>query len=390
MTVLTPPPVFGLPSRFSFAPIANTQSGGRSPFDGTEQWIRQPGERWGAQLAWEGLTQDEWRPLLAFLTQLGGRAGRFAWSPATLMPRRAAGIAGRTNWIPNGQFAGAGVGVLPNGWTFTIGVGATMALAATGTDANGTWVEITFGGTPTGNFCGAFRPASAAAAIGQVWTGACTLQTIGTITNIANIRPAVHDVSAGGAFGTASFGTGTPGALGSPTRREVTRTLADVRAGFGVDVRATTPGAAIALTLRVWTPQLERAAAATAYIATSTGPETVLEGPFVNGANQAGGTLALRGFAGGAEAFRAGDLLGFTDPNGRLRLHMATADAVAAEAGTVSVPIAPPLRLSPANSAVVAIAAPTAVWGLASDRTPMEILRGLIAGGTLDIEERVR
>jgi hypothetical protein len=204
--ILTPPPVFSLPSRFTFAPQANTRTGGRSPFDGSEQTLRQPGERWVATLAWEGLTQDEWRPLLAFMAALGGRAGRFSWSPAAIVPRRATG--------------------------------------------------------------------------------------------------------------------------GAPA-------------------------------------------------------------PVVAGAGQVGSTLALAGFAGAAQVFRAGDLLGFVDGLGRPRLHMATADVSAAGGGTASVPIAPPLRSAPANGAAVNVTNPAVIWGLLSDRSPMDIARGLIAGGTLDIEEKL-
>jgi hypothetical protein len=207
MTLLTPPAVFSLPSRFQIAPVANTQSGGRSPFDGTEQTLRQPGERWAAQLGWDGLTQAEWRPLLAFVVQLGGRAGRFLWSPAPLLPRRATG--------------------------------------------------------------------------------------------------------------------------------------------------------------------------------------GVASGPAVNGGGQMGAALALAGFAASAQAFRAGDLLGFADTGGRPRLHMATADATASGGGGVTVAIAPPLRASPAHGTLVEIVAPTAIWALTADRNPMEVMQGLLAGGTLDIEEKI-
>lgn len=203
MTILTPPDVFNLPSRLTFAPVANTQSGGRSPFDGTEQTLRMPGERWTATLAWEGLTQSEWRPLMAFLARLGGRAGRFTWSPP--FPRRASGL------------------------------GAS--------------------------------------------------------------------------------------------------------------------------------------------------------GPVVAGAGQSGASLALSGWQASAQAFLAGDLLSWTDAAGRQRLHMATADVTATAGGTCTVPIAPPLRSSPVDGGAVEIVAPSAVFRLSQDRNPIDVVRGLIAGGSLDIEE---
>lgn len=204
--ILTPPQAFSEPSRFSFGLQANTRTGGRSPFDGSEQTLRQPGERWVASLAFEGLTQAEWRPLQAFITALGGRAGRFTWSPATLLPRRATG--------------------------------------------------------------------------------------------------------------------------GAPA-------------------------------------------------------------PVVSGAGQAGSTLALAGFAAAANVLRAGDLLGFVDATGRPRLHMATADVTTSGGGAASVPIAPPLRSAPGNGAAVDVTAPAVIWGLLSDRSPMDIVRGLVAGGSLEIEEKL-
>lgn len=78
--------------------IANTQSGGRSPFDGTEQTLVLPGARWAVEAKWEGLQEAEWRPLMAFLWSLQGRAGRFSWTMP--LPRRGT----RTG----GQVAGAG------------------------------------------------------------------------------------------------------------------------------------------------------------------------------------------------------------------------------------------------------------------------------------------
>ena len=200
MTILVPPLVFGLPSRFSFALQAHTQSGGRSPFDGTEQTLEQPGARWAGTLGWEGLTADEWRPLMAFLATLGGRAGRFAWGPP--VPRR---------------------------------------------------------GTRTG----------------------------------------------------------------------------------GV----------------------------------------------VAGAGQVGKQLATSGWAGAGFVARAGDWIGWTGADGRPALHMVTADVDVGAATTATLPIAPAIRRSPAAGAALALAAPTSVWRLAGDRNPLDIARGLIAGGSLDIEE---
>jgi len=85
-TILTPPTAFATPSSFKLTPAANTQSGGVSPLDGTEQTLEQPGARWAATLTFEGMPEAEARAIFAFLAFVGGRAGRFTWSPP--LPRR--------------------------------------------------------------------------------------------------------------------------------------------------------------------------------------------------------------------------------------------------------------------------------------------------------------
>lgn len=114
-----------LPSRFRIELVANSQSGGRSPFDGTEQTLELPGARWAADLSFEGLPSEEHRPFLAFLTALRGRAGRFDWRVP--LPRQ--GVAGGTPVIRQAGLTGvvvrtsgwgAGVAVVPGdfvGWT---------------------------------------------------------------------------------------------------------------------------------------------------------------------------------------------------------------------------------------------------------------------------------
>ena len=198
MAILTPPAEF-IPSRLTPTLVANTQSGGRSPFDGTEQTLELPGARWAATLAFEGLTEAEWRPVFAFIASLGGGAGRFAWALPIL--RR---------------------------------------------------------------------------------------------------------------------GTRTAGVVGA--------------------------------------------------------------------AGQTGKTLATTGWTGSGTAARAGDLIGWNDPTGRPQLHIVTAD-VTPVAGAATLAIAPAIRRSPNAAAALALTAPTAVWKLAGDRNPMEIVTGLIAGGSLEIEE---
>ena len=70
-----------LPSSYDLYVAANTQSGGISPFDKSEQTIEQPGARWVARLNFDNLSFAEGRLLTAVLHGLRGRAGRFQWGP---------------------------------------------------------------------------------------------------------------------------------------------------------------------------------------------------------------------------------------------------------------------------------------------------------------------
>lgn len=87
MAILNWPAALRNPNSARLALAANTQSGGRSPFDGTEQTLELPGSRWTAELRWANLPENHWRLMQAFIASLGGRAGRFRWGP-THMPRR--------------------------------------------------------------------------------------------------------------------------------------------------------------------------------------------------------------------------------------------------------------------------------------------------------------
>lgn len=87
MPILSWPTGLRNPNSARLALVANTQSGGRSPFDATEQTLELPGSRWSAELRWQNLPESQWRIMQAFIASLGGRAGRFAWGP-THMPRR--------------------------------------------------------------------------------------------------------------------------------------------------------------------------------------------------------------------------------------------------------------------------------------------------------------
>jgi hypothetical protein len=114
MAILTFPPEVRNPASVQIGLAALTQSGGRSPFDGTEQVLEMPGARWMAELRFVNLPLDQWRVLHGFVANLGGRAGRFYWGPTRWAPRRGTrggavtitGAAGKviatTGWAPGG------------------------------------------------------------------------------------------------------------------------------------------------------------------------------------------------------------------------------------------------------------------------------------------------
>lgn len=115
MSILSFPIAIPPPSSMTLGLVGNTQSGGRSPFDGTEQTLELPGARWMAELRWQALDEAEWRTLSAFMAQLQGRSGRFTWSPIARFPRR-----GTATGTPLVNGAGqTGKQLATDGWTGT-------------------------------------------------------------------------------------------------------------------------------------------------------------------------------------------------------------------------------------------------------------------------------
>ena len=112
MAILNWPAALRNPNSARLALAANTQSGGRSPFDGTEQTLELPGSRWVAELRWANLPESQWRIMQAFIVSLGGRAGRFRWGP-THMPRRGTRPTAGPVTIAAGQ---VGKAVFTSGW----------------------------------------------------------------------------------------------------------------------------------------------------------------------------------------------------------------------------------------------------------------------------------
>ena len=125
MAILSFPAGIRNPTSVQFGLAANTQSGGRSPFDGTEQTLALPGDRWVAEIRWARLPEAEWRIMQAFLANLRGRAGRFTWGPGAFMPRKGTrpgdgGLGPRIAAVSTGRV------IRTKGWSTTPGSGFTF------------------------------------------------------------------------------------------------------------------------------------------------------------------------------------------------------------------------------------------------------------------------
>jgi hypothetical protein len=105
----------------------------------------------------------------------------------------------------------------------------------------------------------------------------------------------------------------------------------------------------------------------------------------VNGASQLGSTLALSGMTAGY-VIRQGQFLSIYT-GGRHYLHQASADTIVAGGGTVSLPITPMLRKSPANGAAVEFAAPVIEGFLEGNEQAWTMVRARTIGIQFTIAE---
>lgn len=112
MTILTFPTAVRAPQIVQWGLEANTQTH-ESPFDKTVQTIAMPGARWYGTIAWSKLPLAQWRILSAFIAQLGGRAGRFTFSPPQAWRRATADIFTTPRINGAGQ---SGSSLVSDGW----------------------------------------------------------------------------------------------------------------------------------------------------------------------------------------------------------------------------------------------------------------------------------
>jgi len=129
MAILTFPSIF--PTRVKWGLQANTQIFS-SPFTKSVQTLEKPGSLWQADLSFRGLNETQIRPLIAFMAQLRGRAGRFF-------------LHDHGHPLPNGTITGSpiisgasqtGTSVLISGFTGTLLAGDYIGLPIFWTDGS--------------------------------------------------------------------------------------------------------------------------------------------------------------------------------------------------------------------------------------------------------------
>jgi hypothetical protein len=191
----------------------------------------------------------------------------------------------RVNHIPNNSMFGASGGVLPSGWTFSVGAasGVSLGYSASGqvTAEDGTlvdYIDFTFSGTATASGFLNLRPNASPSTIssvsGQSWNASVYFQLISG--SVASISPTyqLQETTSGGTFINGSNITGLGSLTTSlPLRRyNVTRdldtsgTVVTCRWGHSIAT-----GTTYNYTLRIGSPQLENLSSPTSVIRTVSG-----------------------------------------------------------------------------------------------------------------------
>lgn len=118
------------------------------------------------------------------------------------------------------------------------------------------------------------------------------------------------------------------------------------------------------------------------------GPQgTALGAGVVNGANQVGTTLVTSGWTPSqAKLFSIGDYIAFNTSAGR-ELKMVSADVASDASGNASIPIEPPIRVSPSHSQAIIVSQPSCIMRLVDPRCAWDSDRLRYQSITLDLIE---
>ncbi|MBK1656842.1 phage head spike fiber domain-containing protein [Paracraurococcus ruber] len=393
MPIVAFPAAIRNPNSIRFGLAANTQSGGRSPFDGTEQTLALPGAKWAAEVRWNTLPEAQWRIMQAFLAGLRGRAGRFTWGP-THMPRKGDG-----------------------------GADSVGRRVLSGSQTGGTLLVTGFDG---GSF--AFRA-------GDIfgWTGPDgrpqlrmvtddVAMTDRTSTNLL-LQSNALDNAAWTKSGTITATANTSAGPLGPTTAD-TLTCTSTSGGFASQARTITAGATY--TFSAW---LKAGTMGWAYIQLSNAGQTNGIRQWVNLSTGALGTTSTLGTAtlvdvqtrsvaggwyrfwvtcvvdssttsavswivpvtanGGSAQTSSGTILtgGAQLEAGAVTLYIDTTTATVTRTQSLAVPITPDIRRSPNADTPLELLAPKAVWMVTDDQLGMEYERGVFASTTLQMEE---
>lgn len=381
MAILTPPAAPRYASA-RFGPQANTLAH-VSPLDKSAQTVELPGVRWMFEAALPAMDETEAEAWTAFLSQLGGQAGRFyAGDPWRIAPRGPAGVIGaHQNDIPNNTMQGAVVGTIGSGGAFPTGwansfntANFSIDVVAVGAEAGIEYIDLRFY-APTvvgqANLDFALNSSIPAVDTDQRTLSAYVVRQAGSETGLTNVT--INHSFLDGAFvflgsNQLNLSPVQVGAL-SGNREILSDTVDEVGTVYSKPVLAvnnsaiTTPD----ITLRIGLPQDNPGLTADAPVRTSGTAVSKPAGPFVEGASQTGSAVVTGGWAPDTTPLLTGDYAAFDLPSGGRSLHKLTADAASDVTGEATLAIYPPLRESPADAAPVLIAPATCVMRLIND-----------------------
>lgn len=349
-----------------------------SPFTGSQQIYKHPGEWWEGEVTFRSTKRSEAAEIQAFLAQLRGKYGTFLYGDPDCLALGAMGtptpVGASTNHCRNGNGVGSTVGVIgaggvfPTNWSYASAGGLAWEVIGTGTDSTTglTYVDVKISGT-TGATSVTLRSESTTqivAAVGETWTGSLYAALVaGSMTNITNAQVTIQGRDAGGA---AIDSASTPFTLTSSlSRASASKTLAGAIAftttGFIVQFSS---GVAVDATFRLAGFQTEKQAAATPYIPTSSVAVTRPATAAVYGGSQTGNELIVWGFGASlTDRLKAGDFIQLGTGSSST-LHIVTVDADTDVIGKTTLQIEPALRSSPADNAVVTTNDPKCVMRL--------------------------
>ena len=172
---------------------------------------------------------------------------------------------------------GAGAGVVPTNWAIITTAGLTVTVLAPGVESGLPYTDIQLSGTSSGTFFDLVTEVNNAipAAQAQAWTPSVFLRLMaGSLANVVSFQLGAYTyTSVPGFLNSYGVAIASPTGAGLATQRMIgnAMTMVDATTGFirpRIIVNVTN-ASAIALTLRIGAPQIEKSPIAHAWIPTS-------------------------------------------------------------------------------------------------------------------------